>query len=84
MNRKSKPGALINVIGNNALLDLMLERMNLKNDAQVSRALNSSPPIVSKIRHGVAPVGPALLIRMHEASGVSIADLKYVAAGGDL
>lgn len=58
------------------LLDRLIEVLNLKNDAALSRLLEVAPPIISKVRHRVLPVGPALLIRMHEVSDLTIRDLK--------
>jgi hypothetical protein len=62
----------------NRLLDTLIERLGLKNDAAFSRALEVAPPVISKIRHGRLPVGASLLIRMHEVSGLSIRDLRYL------
>ena len=62
----------------NRLLDTLLERMNLKNDAALSRMLEVAPPVISKIRHRRLPVGASLLIRMHEVSDLSIRDLRYL------
>ena len=59
----------------NKLLDALIERMHLKNDAALSRALDVAPPVISKIRHGKLPVGASMLIRMHEESELSIKDL---------
>ena len=53
----------------NQLLDTLRERMKLKNDAALSRALEVAPPVISKIRHHRLPVGASLLIRMHEVTG---------------
>jgi hypothetical protein len=58
------------------LLDHLIEILALKNDAALSRLLEVAPPVISKIRHRVLPVGPALLIRMHEVSNLNIRDLK--------
>jgi hypothetical protein len=60
----------------NRLLDTLLEKMSLKNDAALSRALEVAPPVISKIRHRRLPVGASLLIRMHETSGMSIRELR--------
>ena len=60
----------------NNLLDALIEKLNLKNDAALSRALEVAPPVISKIRHRRLPVGASLLIRMHEVSDLSIADLR--------
>ena len=60
------------------LLDSLIERLNLKNDAALSRALEVAPPVISKIRHRRLPVGASLLIRMHEVSDLSIKDLRVL------
>ena|ERR1039457_4595307 len=60
----------------NHLLDTLSGRLNFKNDAALSRALEVAPPVISKIRHRRLPVGASLLIRMHEISDVSIKDLR--------
>jgi hypothetical protein len=60
----------------NNLLDALIEKLNLKNDAALSRALEVAPPVISKIRHRRLPVGASLLIRMHEVSDLSIKELR--------
>lgn len=60
----------------NRLLDALIEKLNLKNDAALSRALEVAPPVISKIRHRRLPVGASLLIRMHEVSNLSIRELR--------
>lgn len=60
----------------NALLDYLLKNFNIKNDAALSRLLEVAPPVISKIRHHRLPIGASLLIRMHEATDVSIQDLR--------
>jgi hypothetical protein len=60
----------------NHLLDALLGKLVLKNDAALSRALEVAPPVISKIRHRRLPVGASLLIRMHEVSDWSIRDLR--------
>lgn len=60
----------------NHLLDALIDKLDLKNDAALSRALEVAPPLISKIRHGRLPIGASMLIRMHEVSDVSIKDLR--------
>ena len=60
------------------LLATLIERLNLKNDAALSRALEVSPPVISKIRHRKLPVTASLLIRMHEVSALSIQELRLL------
>jgi plasmid maintenance system antidote protein VapI len=58
------------------LLDALAERLGAKNDAALSRSLEVAPPVLSKIRHGRLPVGATILLRMHEASGIGIRELR--------
>lgn len=58
------------------LLDTLREKLELRNDAGLSRALEVEPPVISKIRHRKLPVGASMLIRMHEVSNLSIKELR--------
>ena len=58
------------------LLDSLLKKLELKNDAALSRVLDVAPPVISKIRHRRLPVGASILIRMHEVSGLTVGDLR--------
>jgi plasmid maintenance system antidote protein VapI len=60
------------------LLASLIGKLSLKNDAALSRALEVSPPVISKIRHRRLPVTASLLIRMHEVSALSIAELRQL------
>jgi len=60
----------------NHLLDILIERLNLKNDAALSRALEVAPPVISKIRHRRLPVGASMLIRRQEVSTMSVRELR--------
>jgi hypothetical protein len=62
----------------NALLDALIEKLSLKNDAALARTLEIAPPVISKIRHRRLPVGASLLIRMHEVSDLSIKELRIL------
>ncbi|WP_211460505.1 hypothetical protein [Collimonas silvisoli] len=60
----------------NRLLDALIEKFHLKNDAALSRLLEVAPTTLSKIRHRRLPVGATLLISMNEVSGLTIAELR--------
>jgi hypothetical protein len=60
------------------LLASLIGRLKLKNDAALSRALEVSPPVISKIRHRRLPVTGSLLIRMHEVTDLSIGELRLL------
>jgi hypothetical protein len=58
------------------LLDALIKHLGVKNDAELSRALELAAPLISKLRSQVLPVSAFVLVRMHEVSGLSIADLR--------
>ena len=60
----------------NRLLDAIIAKLRLKNDAALSRVLEVAPPVISKIRHNALPIGATLLLRMHEESEFSIRELR--------
>jgi plasmid maintenance system antidote protein VapI len=66
------------VLSPSALLDYLMSKLNLKNDAALARALDVQPPVISKIRHNRLPIGATLLITMHELTGKTIAELRAV------
>ncbi len=68
--------ALIADYDPNNLLDALIAELGVKNDAALSRELGLAPPVISKIRHRKLAVGAALLIRMHDASGLTIEALR--------
>lgn len=63
----------------NSLLDTLIEKLNVKNDAALSRALEVAPPVLSKIRHRRLPIGAALLVRMHDVTDLPLKDLRQLA-----
>lgn len=60
------------------LLDHVLRRQGLKNDAELCRLLLLAPSCVSKIRNGRTGVNAELILRVHEAFGIPIAQLKLL------
>jgi hypothetical protein len=60
----------------NRLLDTLLKSTGAKNDFQLSRALEMPPSSISKIRNRRMTVSGQTLIAMHEASGLSIRELR--------
>lgn len=64
----------------NRVLDAIIKKLQLKNDAALSRALEVAPPVISKIRHNTLPIGATILIRMHEISDFSIRELRELMA----
>ena len=60
----------------NRVLDAIINKLKLKNDAALSRVLEVAPPVISKIRHNALPIGATVLLRMHEVSDFSIRELR--------
>ena len=60
----------------NRVLDAIIQKLRLKNDAALSKALEVAPPVISKIRHNTLPIGATILLRMHEVSEFSIRELR--------
>jgi DNA-binding transcriptional regulator YdaS (Cro superfamily) len=60
----------------NYLLDFVTEKLKLKNDAALARALGITPPVLSRIRHGKVPIGATIWIAMHEETGMTVRELR--------
>jgi hypothetical protein len=58
------------------LLDRLKELLLLRNDTELAIALQTTPGLISKVRHGKLPVSDWLLISMHEESELSIRELR--------
>lgn len=48
----------------------------LKNDARLANFLGFGPPVISKIRQGRIDVSAEVLLRMHERTGIPVAELR--------
>lgn len=68
------------VPGANKLLDLLLARHDIKNDAALSRALDVAPPVISKIRHHHLSVSPGIILKIHEAFDMPVKEIRAVLA----
>lgn len=60
----------------NELLDAVLAKCNLRNDAALARKLDLAPPVISKIRHMKLKISPGILLKLYDASGLSIETLR--------
>jgi transcriptional regulator with XRE-family HTH domain len=58
------------------LIDSLISAQHLKNDAALSRALGVAPPVISKLRNGRLPIGPTLLIKIHDAFDMPIKAIR--------
>lgn len=70
MNQESATPAAVQ------LLEHLKSKLELKNDAALARKFGVAAPVVSKIRHGILPVGDSFLIKSHEIGGLSFAELR--------
>lgn len=70
------PATKENIEANNSVFNLVRQTCGFRNDAALSRALQVAPPVISKLRHGRLLVGPSMVIKLHEVSGISIRELK--------
>lgn len=59
----------------NRLLDAVLSKLHLKNDAAMARALGVAPSVLSKVRHRRMPVGAGLILQIHESTMFSIDEI---------
>lgn len=63
----------------NVLMDYLLNSQRLKNDSALSRALDVSPPVISKIRNHRLPIGATLKLRMMRVFGISLEKIDELA-----
>jgi hypothetical protein len=58
------------------LFDRIIEVYKLKNDAALSRFLKIPPSNLSRYRSGVLPIGPNVILHIHDATNWSIKAIK--------
>lgn len=54
------------------LFDLIIEKHNLKNDAQLARFINITTSSISKMSNGALPIGDSTLLKIHETTGLTL------------
>jgi hypothetical protein len=67
---------------NKHLLDTVMRLQGMRDDAKLSNAIGSHPPYISKVRAEKIPVGATLMIKIHEATDMPIAEIKRLIALG--
>jgi hypothetical protein len=60
----------------NHLLDTLMVRLHVKSDAALARALCVPASTISKVRHRQMAVNSSLLLAAHEATEISIRELR--------
>lgn len=71
-----QPSLTVKTYNPDAMLDGVITRFGLKNDAALCRALGISPAVISKIRHQTVPVSAEMLLRIHDVTQVPISALR--------
>lgn len=66
------------------LLNYVRRLHGLESDGALSRALGVQRADVSRIRNSYSGMGPSLLLRIHEYTGVPALELRAIAANGNL
>lgn len=57
-------------------LDALIEALDLKNDAALSRLLEVKPPAISKIRNNRLPIGASIQIKILDITGWTVAEMR--------
>lgn len=60
----------------NQMIDSVMSKLQLKNDAAVAETLKVARPIIAQVRKRSLPVGGYLLMRIGEVTGMSVRDLQ--------
>lgn len=63
------------------LLDHILKAYGLRTDSQICKKAGIAPPHLSKVRARVNPVGPSIMVRLHEAFGISFKEMRQLLQG---
>ena len=62
------------------LIDHLVALLKLKNDAALAAVLGVARPVISKLRAGTLLLGATLIVRINQASEMSVADIRAMAA----
>jgi hypothetical protein len=65
-----------NVDGINDLFDAVKNDHEIKSDAQLAFFLRVAPPVISKMRSGVIPLGDSMVLKLHEHGGLTVARIR--------
>ena len=60
------------------LLDFIKEELNCKNDYALSIQLGVSHALISRLRHDNGKIGAALLLKIHDRTGVSCDNIRKI------
>jgi hypothetical protein len=62
----------------NRLLDIVMERLGINNDRDLSHKLQLARKVVINIRNGCLPIGASMLLWMSESTGISLNELRHI------
>lgn len=62
------------------LIDELLKAYNLPSDAALARALDTSPPDISRVRHRLRPLSAEFILRVHDMTDWPIKKIKELGA----
>ena len=75
---------MLNAKKAHALFDYLKARFGLRNDRELAAALGlQSSGYVSRVRHGHLPVSAELMLKIHDAFGLEIREIKALAQTTD-
>lgn len=60
------------------LLDCLLDKMHLREDAELAKKLKMDKRLLSKIRERRLQISGSMLMLMQEATGITIAELRRI------
>jgi hypothetical protein len=64
------------------LFNVLRRELNLETDKELGHYLEVRPTEVSRIRHGRKPIGPKLLLAIHEKTGMPVKRIRELIAAG--
>jgi len=73
---KHKPELTLAKYDPNLLLDSLIRKFKLKNDADLARLTDLHVSVISKLRHRRAHITPGVMICLHESTGMSLRELR--------
>lgn len=62
----------------NGLLDFLKEELKCKTDLALSVELKVSHALISRLRHANGKVGSALLLKIHDRTGISCDNIRKI------
>ena len=65
----------------NALFDYLIDKYKLKNDRALADMLGLEKPVVSKMRNKKRVINADVILRVHELTGLEIAEIKKIMRG---